>query len=184
MSDPQFVSMYSVPGQAWHYEGPGLTVIIPDATPGDGPFTPVDASRARVAVADGSSLSWPELTRFIELVEETGDIRSNAETPAVTGDLALTLDTWSFEDRTFEVHSFHLGDHDCWCYELYQTSPPEDGHDYLEVHVPDAQPDGGPCDQAWSLRGSSPAPEPRPGCATVGVGSVRVGLGGAVAVGR
>ncbi|SCG63483.1 hypothetical protein [Micromonospora coxensis] len=73
-------SYYSVPDDAWQYEltgmspaGGHLSVVIPDATPDDGPFTPQPAHRVLVQVGD-RQIPWPIFRRFIDLVESSGDL--------------------------------------------------------------------------------------------------------------
>ena len=143
-------SMYLVPDDAWTYEltGPAgtaaeIAVVIPDATPHDEQFTPSDSTHAHVAVANGP-LPWPVLRRFIRTVETSGDIVSETVATSVTGDLSLSLNSWCFESRTFEVNSFHDGRRDGWCYELYEVDPTNDSNDYVDVHIPDRQPADGP----------------------------------------
>lgn len=146
-------SMYLVPDDAWTYEltGPsgtpgtaaGVAVVIPDTTPDDAQFTPSDATHAYVAVANGP-LPWPVLQRLIRTVETSGDIVSEALATSVTGDLSLSLNSWCFERRAFEVNSFHDGQRDGWCYELYEVDRTNDSNDYVDVHIPDRQPTDGP----------------------------------------
>jgi hypothetical protein len=50
-----------------------LVVLIPDATPDDGPFTPKGSTHARVVLDDGD-LPWPVLSRFLQSVDSSGDI--------------------------------------------------------------------------------------------------------------
>jgi hypothetical protein len=75
-------SMYLLPDDAWAYEMTpaacdrgrmSLIVLIPDATPDEGPFTPEGSTRARVVVEDGD-LPWPVLSRFLQSVDSSGDI--------------------------------------------------------------------------------------------------------------
>jgi ribosomal protein L7/L12 len=146
-------SMYLLPDDAWAYEltgprgnsgrGPGLMVLIPDATPDDGPFTPMAAAHARVLVEDGH-LPWPVLRRFVRLVVRSGDLVADAQDGAVTGDLALSCNSWRFADRAFEVNSYRFGEHDCWCYELYEVNSADTENNYVDVCIPDLQPVGGP----------------------------------------
>jgi hypothetical protein len=146
-------SMYALPEDAWTYEliGPrgssgaaaSLAVVIPDATPDDGPFTPMRAAYVRVLAEDGL-LPWPILLRFVQLLEDSGDIRAGHEDTAVSGDLRLSNNSWRFGDRAYEVNSFHFADHDCWCYELYEVGPAGTENDCLDVRIPDLQPAGGP----------------------------------------
>jgi hypothetical protein len=49
-----------------------------------------------------------------------------------------------YDSKRFEVNSFHFSDRDAWCYELHQVTPDTLRNDYVEVRVPDANPDGGP----------------------------------------
>ena len=143
-------SMYALPEDAWTYEltalcgdDGALAILIPDATPDDGPFTPMDATHARVAASDGP-LPWPLLLRFIRFVETSGDIVSGAQTAAVTGDLSLSLNLWRFAGRAFEVTSYHDSDHDGWCYEFYEVDRASTANEYLSVCIPDLQPASGP----------------------------------------
>ena len=55
-------SMYLLPDDAWAYEltpaarnrdRMSLTVLVPDATPDDGPFTPQGSTHVRVVLEDG-----------------------------------------------------------------------------------------------------------------------------------
>jgi hypothetical protein len=149
----QINSMYLVSESAWTYEltGPrgesdaviGLAVVIPDETPDGERFTPAGMIAARVAIV-GGLLPWPVLMRFTTSVEATGDIVSNQLTGIVTGDLALSSNAWRFEDRVFEVNSYHDGERDGWCYELCEVDPTRSSNDYIDVRIPDLQPDGGP----------------------------------------
>ncbi|MGN9764810.1 hypothetical protein ACTMS2_06535 [Micromonospora sp. SD12] len=73
-------SYYSLPDDAWQYELTGMSeadghvaVVIPDATPDDGPFTPQPAHRVLVQVG-GGQIPWPIFRRFIDLVESSGDL--------------------------------------------------------------------------------------------------------------
>lgn len=75
-------SYYSLPEDAWLYElvettadstsGPGLRVLIPDATP-IGPFTPQPAD-AMLQLGTGGEVPWSILRRFIDLIESSGDV--------------------------------------------------------------------------------------------------------------
>lgn len=146
-------SFYQLHDDAWTYEltGPlgkddrsaSLAVLIPDATPDHGSFEPMGAAHVRVLAEDGS-LPWPVLMWFTAQVDGSGDIRTDAPEATVTGDLQLSNNTWRFGDRIFEVNSFHFGDHDCWCYELYEVDPARQANHYLEVRIPDLNLDGGP----------------------------------------
>lgn len=146
----QITSMYLVPEDAWTYELTqpsgnygALAVVIPDATPDDDPFTPMDAAHALVAAGDGP-LPWPLLLRFIRFVEVSGDIVSGPRTATVTGDLTSSLNAWAFAGRAFEATSYHDSEHDGWCYELYEVDPANAANEYVCVRVPDLQPAGGP----------------------------------------
>jgi hypothetical protein len=140
-------SMYALPDDAWSYEltalsgvrGPGLAVLIPDATPDHAPFTPSGAAHVQVLMTDGS-WPWSILLRFLHHVEASGDIVTD-EAAAVTGDLTLSRNTWTFRSRRFEVNSFGLDDPDCWSYELYEVGQPADENHYLDVRIPNIQPD-------------------------------------------
>jgi hypothetical protein len=145
-------SMYLVPADAWVYEltSPdsrpkrmSCAVLIPDATPDDGPFTPMSTTHAQAIVQDGV-LPWPVLTEFLRLVDASGDLVLDELDPPVVGDLSLSLNAWHFAGRSFEVNSFHFAEHDCWCYELYELHPEDAANDYLEVRVPDLRPAEGP----------------------------------------
>ncbi|MEU4565008.1 hypothetical protein AB0F72_42075 [Actinoplanes sp. NPDC023936] len=146
-------SMYLLPEDAWTYEltgscptsgaVAGLAVVIPDTTPDGEQFTPADALHAWVAAAEGP-LPWPVLLRFIRFVEASGDIVSAGPAATVTGDLSLSLNSWSFASRIFEVASYHDGEHDGWCYELYEVEPTHTSNDYIDIRVPDLRPAGGP----------------------------------------
>ena len=113
--------------------------MIPDATPGDAPFTPSAATMVRVLVQDGTR-PWPVLMRLVRLVEASGDIVPD-ERVIVTGALNLSCNAWTFGDRRFEVNSFSLDDPDCWSYELYELGQSGVRNDYLDVRVPNANPD-------------------------------------------
>jgi hypothetical protein len=149
----ELVSVYSLPDNAWTYEltGPrhaGVTsasvaAIIRDATPDDGPFTPMSAAHSYVLLDEGV-VPWPILMRFVHHVEGTGDLRDDGDSSPVTGDLTLSLNRWQFAQRTFEVTSFHFGDHDCWCYELYEANPSTTDNNFLDARIPDLQPESGP----------------------------------------
>jgi hypothetical protein len=127
----QVNSMYLLPDDAWAHElsgppghtgpEPGAMVLIPDATPEDGAFTPMSAAHVRVLLEDGQ-LPWPVLLRFVELVEQSGDIVSEAQVAPVAGNLTLSRNAWHFANQAFEVNSYHLGEHDCWCHELYEVT--------------------------------------------------------------
>lgn len=143
-------SMYLLPDDAWAYElwpsaGPAgrLIVLIADATPDDGPFTPLSSAHALVT-AEEVSLPWPVLRRFVHLVDTSGDIVPAEQDETVTGDLSLSSNAWRFASRSFEVNSFHLAEHDCWCYELYEPAPTITGNNYIDVRIPDLQPASGP----------------------------------------
>jgi hypothetical protein len=145
-------SFYSLPDDAWLHElqgltgpqgtGPCLAVVIPDETP-DGPFTPKHAGHVVVAVGDGVT-PWPILRRLLNLVESSGDIISNDQLHLAAGDEILVNDVWTYDGKRFEVNSFHLGSDDAWCYELYEVRPDTGRNDYIEVRIPDANPEGGP----------------------------------------
>jgi hypothetical protein len=117
----------------------GLAVLIPDATPGGGPFRPSGAGHVRVLLADGT-WSWPVLARFLRFVAASGDIVPSDDS-AVTGDLSLTLNHWTFGKRRFEVNSYWPSDPDAWCYELYELGQADGRNDYLEVRVPNVNAD-------------------------------------------
>ena len=141
-----------------------LVVLIPDATPDDGPFTPKGSTHARVVLDDGD-LPWPVLSRFLQSVDSSGDIVDD-ERGVVAGDLSLSRNTWRFADRSFEVNSYHHSEHDCWCYELYEINRVDSHNEYLEVRIPDLQPAGGSFAPAAAdqvtirAHGSWPAPWP------------------------
>ncbi|WP_433650171.1 hypothetical protein ACQP2C_27445 [Micromonospora zamorensis] len=149
----QINSMYLLPEDAWTYEliGPRATsdvvgavaVVIPDATPDGEQFTPADATHAYVAATE-RPLPWPVLLHFVRFVESSGDIVSGAPNAAVAGDLSLSLNLRRFASRVFEVTSHHDGEHDGWCYELYEVNPTNTSNDYIYIRIPDLQPSGGP----------------------------------------
>lgn len=149
----QINSMYLSSEDAWTYEVTGpcgtsgrlgaFAVVIPDATPDGEQFKPADAADAYVA-ADEAPLSWPVLLHFVRFVESSGDIVPDVPNAAVTGDLSLSVNSWRFESRVFEVTSYHDGEHDGWCYELYEVNPTNTSNDYISIRVPDLQPAGGP----------------------------------------
>jgi hypothetical protein len=146
-------SYYSLPDDAWQYElvgltgapgtGPYLTIVIPDATPEPGPFTPKHAGHVLVAVAGGVT-PWPILRRLIDLVESSGDIIDTDRAHVAAADKILSNNVWSHDGKRFEVNSFHFSDRDAWCYELYEVRPDTERNDYVEVQIPDANPYGGP----------------------------------------
>ncbi len=146
----QINSMYLLPEDAWTYEltgwyrtSCGVAVVIPDTTPDGDPFTPANATHAYVAFTEGP-LPWPVLLRFIRFVEASGDIVSDPPTATVSGDLSLSLNSWRFASQAFEVTSYHDGQHDGWCYELYEVNPTNSSDGYIDVRIPDLQPGGGP----------------------------------------
>ncbi|GIF68775.1 hypothetical protein Ais01nite_68100 [Asanoa ishikariensis] len=49
---------------------------------------------------------------------------------------------WTYGGKVFEVNNFYDGDHDAWCYELYQTEQNPGRNDYIEIRIPDLTPDG------------------------------------------
>jgi hypothetical protein len=146
-------SFYCLPEDAWHYEldglsgppgaGPHITVAIPDATPDDGPFTPQPARLAVVHIGEGQT-PWLILRRYLDLVESSGDLVDDQAAPAESTELPLSNNVWWHGGRRFEVNSFHLGQDDAWCYELYEVGAPAEGNVYFEVRIPDAFPDSGP----------------------------------------
>jgi hypothetical protein len=147
-------SYYSSPDDAWQYElvgltgapgtGPSFTVVIPDATPDDGPFTPRPAHHAQVHVA-GGQLPWPILHKLIEMVESSGDlVEEQRNAPPDGNALPSSHNVWWHDDQQFEVNIFHFGETDSWCYELYEVKPDAEGNDYIDVQIPDASPDSGP----------------------------------------
>jgi hypothetical protein len=146
-------SYYSLPDDAWQYElvgqaaepttRPYLIVLIPDATPQDGPFTPSHSACAQVTVHDGQ-IPWPILRRFVHLIDQSGDITQEHETSSATGALTLSNNAWQFAGQRFEVNSFHSSDRDSWSYELYEADHETSENSYIEILIPDAQPAGGP----------------------------------------
>ncbi|MFE3202340.1 hypothetical protein [Embleya sp. NPDC059237] len=140
-------SGYSLPDDAWRYElagisgapgsGPYLVVIIPDATPEDGPFSPKQVEHVRTVIHDGRT-PWPVLLRFVDLIEGSGDVTHGHEATSDIGTLASSNNEWQFADRRFEVNSFHIGDRGSWCYELYEVAPGTSENNYIEVQIPDA----------------------------------------------
>lgn len=149
----EVVSFYCLPEDAWCYEldgvsgapgtGPHITVAIPDATPDDGPFTPKPARLATVHVGAGQT-PWPVLRRFLDLVESSGDLVDDGAAPAEGAEPLSSHNVWWKDGRRFEVNSFHFGEHDAWCYELYEVEPEAEGNDFIEVRIPDASPENGP----------------------------------------
>jgi hypothetical protein len=146
-------SYYSLPDGAWQYElvgltgapgtGPYLTIVIPDATPEPGPFTPKGAGHVLVSVADGVT-PWPILRRLLDLVESSGAIVDVDQAHVTAEDEILSNNVWSYCGKRFEVNSFHFSDRGAWCYELYEVTPDTSRNDYVEVQIPDANPDDGP----------------------------------------
>jgi hypothetical protein len=139
-------SMYALPDDAWTYEltarsghrSQGLAVLIPDATPVDALFTPSGTTMVRVLLQDGT---WPWLvvSRPIRFVQASGDIVPDVGA-VVAGDLNLACNAWTFWDRRFEVNSFWLDDPDCWFYELYELGQVSDRNCYVDVRVPNVNP--------------------------------------------
>jgi hypothetical protein len=111
-------SHYSLPDDAWRYELTGLSgapgtrpyliVLIPDATPADGPFTPRHAEDVQVLIHDGQT-PWPVLHRFVDLIEDSGDVTHGPEASQDIGTLTSSNSRWQFADRRFEANSFHFG---------------------------------------------------------------------------
>jgi hypothetical protein len=93
----------------------------------------------RVLVEDGA-WPWPVVMRLVRFVEASGDIVPDGRV-VVSGDLDLSCNAWTFGARRFEVNSFWLDDPDCWFYELYELGQPSDRNDYLDVRVPNVNPD-------------------------------------------
>jgi hypothetical protein len=149
----EVVSFYSVAVDAWTYEltgpagsstaMPGLTVIIPDATPDDGSFTASPSASVRVITTDGI-LPWPMLAHFMDLVESSGDIAVASDGPTVAGDVHLSHNKWAFADRRYEVNSYSLSEQDFWCYELYQAVPVLAENDFIEVCISTQRRTAGP----------------------------------------
>lgn len=143
----QVVSGYSLPDNAWQYElsgntgpGPHLAVVVPDATPNDGPFTPMDVDHVVLVVSEGVT-PWPILARLVILVESSGDIVNRRPAGEVAADELLLCDNaWMHGRRRFEVNSFHHGDKGYWCYELYEAPADPKSNDFVEVRIPDVQP--------------------------------------------
>jgi hypothetical protein len=141
-------SYYSLSDNAWQYElvgltgarGPHMAVVIPDATPDDGPFTPKPADHVVVSVGDGRT-PWPVLRRLLDLVESSGDI---AESRPSTRDELLSHNVWRHGGKRFEVNSFHFSDRDAWCYELFEAASDRQQDAYVEIEVPDTAPGNGP----------------------------------------
>jgi hypothetical protein len=146
-------SYYSLPDDAWQYElvgqagapttRPYLIVLIPDATPEDGPFTAEPSEHARVTVHDGQT-PWPILRRFVDLIEQSGDITHEHQAGSAIGALTLSNNAWQLAGQRFEVNSFHFSDRDSWSYELYEADRETTENNYVEVLIPDTQPAGGP----------------------------------------
>ncbi|GCD96030.1 hypothetical protein [Embleya hyalina] len=146
-------SGYSLPDDAWRYElagisgapgtGPYLVVLIPDATPDDGPFTPKRAEHIRTVIHDGRT-PWPVLLRFVDLIEGSGDVTHGPGATSNVGTPTSSNDTWQFADRRFAVNSYRTGDRDAWCHELYEVAPRTSGNNSIEVRIPDVRPADGP----------------------------------------
>ncbi|GAA0793839.1 hypothetical protein [Spirilliplanes yamanashiensis] len=147
----EITSGYSLPDDAWHHElsglsgepgtGPYLTFAVPDATP-DGPFTPKSAEHV-VVHAGGGVVPWPVLEALIGRLESSGDLVDEARdlSPDAIA-LPVTLNTWAYEGRRFEVNHYHDG---CsWCYELYEVDTDTTANNFIDVRIPDASPDTGP----------------------------------------
>lgn len=144
-------SLYALSDGAWHYElvgltgapgtGPYLAVALPDATP-IGPFTPLPARHALMHVGQGDT-PWPILRRLLDLVQESGDLVADEREASTVGQGLSTNNVWPHDGRTYEVNSFHHGERDAWCIEMYEVGPGDDNV-YVEVLIPDVQPEGGP----------------------------------------
>ncbi|GAA3253363.1 hypothetical protein ACFO1B_45980 [Dactylosporangium siamense] len=149
----EFASLHSSPDNAWEHEltgltgapgtGPCLSIVIPDAAPDDGPFTPMPARHAFVR-AGGGQVPWPVLTEFVDLVRAAGDLVAEPVLTAADTALPLTLNAWEHDGRRYEVNQFHFADNGSWCYELHEVVPDSTANHYIDVQIPDTQPDGGP----------------------------------------
>lgn len=122
---------------------PYLIVLIPDATSKDGPFTTSRSECVRVMVHDGQT-PWPILRRFVDLIEQSGDITHEHDASSAIGALTLSNNAWQFAGQHFEVNSFHSSDRDSWSYELHEADREPAENVYIEILIPDAQPAGGP----------------------------------------
>jgi hypothetical protein len=147
-------SYYSLPDDAWHYELIGLTgapgtgppylaIVIPGVTPDEGPFIPKHAGHALVRIGGGVA-PWPILLQLIELAESSGDIVDTDQVHVTADDEILSNNLWLYDGKRFEVNSFHYSDSGAWSYELYEVTPDSSRNDYVDVQIPDANPDGGP----------------------------------------
>jgi hypothetical protein len=153
------VSCYSVAGDTWQYELVGTTepasvaIIIPDATPDDDRFTPTGSDQALLATADGV-VPWLLLMRLIDMAEGAGDLVDDADwrSTAASQGLLSSHTAWPHDGQEYEVNSFHFGDRDAWCYELCAPPSSPERDDFIEVLIPDAQPDAGPFAPAASDR--------------------------------
>ncbi|WP_433792948.1 hypothetical protein [Actinoplanes sp. CA-252034] len=148
----QFSSGYNLPDDAWTYDlcglsgapgtGPYMVIVIPDATPDDGPFTPRPAQYVTVH-AGGGVVPWPVLAALIGQVESSGDLVDEVrDLSAEATALPLTLNTWTCGSRRFEVNHYHHDD--SWCYELYEIDTGTTENNYIDVRIPDASPESGP----------------------------------------
>jgi hypothetical protein len=147
----EVTSGYARSEDAWHHEltgstgapGPHLTVAVPAATP-DGPLTPTSAQHVVVHFG-GGTVPWRILEHLMELIESSGGLVDELrDRSAEATALPLTRNEWSHEGRKFEVNTFHYGDVDSWCYELYEVTPADGSNDFIDVRVPDASPESGP----------------------------------------
>jgi hypothetical protein len=92
--------------------------------------------------AGGGQVPWTVLTEFVSLVRAAGDLVAEPDLTAADTALPLTLNAWQHDDRRYEVNQFHFGENDSWCYELYEVVPDPADNKYLDVQIPDTQPDG------------------------------------------
>ncbi len=116
-----------------------LGVIVPDPASQPARIAPRHADPATAFVRwDDGMLPWP-------LVRELASRAAGAFAPTsmrVLGTIDRARNPWRYGERQFECNSFYFGEHDSWCYELYELHVP--GNDFVDVKIPDRQPGAGP----------------------------------------
>jgi len=76
-------------------------------------------------------------------VESSDDIVDEGPPDVAADDRFRSNYVWCQEGKRYELNSFHFGERDAWCYELYEVNADASRNDYLEVTIPDAAPEGG-----------------------------------------
>ncbi|MBL7554007.1 hypothetical protein I6A60_40200 [Frankia sp. AgB1.9] len=148
----EIVSFYCLPDDAWQYElrglsgapgaGPFLAVVIPDATPDAGSFTPMPAEDVLVEVSHGVT-PWPILCRFLALIGSSGDIVNQDGRGTSARDQGLSERVSPHGSTCFKIDHPNPGVAGSRIYTLRVVTPGVDRSDYVEVEVPDAHPAGG-----------------------------------------